>query len=402
MFEDNSLIFSFVYRTISNTILSNQELYTIDMIDKPIKSIQDTASESISIDNNIEPLKTIETNLEYKDKSSVLNKTNQLELFENAEIQNPKNTEQKECNLSNRNLYNNELKQNISLENKQEIKTNEQTKEFSQYKVKIYDTKNDEILELKNVNIDKVNESVIPFEFNSITKNDLNKNTFFKQGFNTNALENLQIDNEENLQKLSKGVSLLQKGYKVVGKLFNTYLFIECNDCAILIDQHATHERLIYDKLKKYYDNKNVVTQDLLVPYLLEVNAQEKIFIEDNLQQFYELGFVIEEFGDKEYKISAVPHILGGNFDCKSFFDDVLSQIGKEIKAKEMLRFDEYLMQRACKSAIKGGNDINENEICSLVDAVLENNTELFCPHGRPIAIKIDKKDIEKWFKRVL
>ena len=206
------------------------------------------------------------------------------------------------------------------------------------------------------------------------------------------------VEEEDEEQSLS----LLKNGYKVVGKLFNTFLFVESGESAILIDQHAAHERIIYDRLQKFYGNKEKATQPLLIPYMLNVNSQEKSFIEQNLEQFNNLGFELEEFGDKSYKISAVPHILGGNFDCKQFFDGILSQIGKELKVAENLHFDEYLMQRACKAAIKAGNDMSENEICVLVDAVLENNTELFCPHGRPIAIKIDRKDIEKWFKRVL
>ena len=406
-FEDNSTIFSFVYRTVSNTILSNQDLYTIDMINTPIKSLKN------------EPLLQTEQQDAFKNYDNIFDSTNKTTFEDNLSYSNSNQfnnisaliTDNPEKNSGNEKLQNEidknmqstyEIKTKIdsSLVTNSEVFNAKNDNQCTTYKIKIYDKDSDELKEVTDLRVDKISENVIPFSFTPFSSKDLNNNTPFNQSNYINPYNKLET--KINSSDDTRSVSLLKNGYKVVGKLFNTFLFVESGDTAILIDQHAAHERIIYDRFQKYYGNKDKATQQLLVPYILNVNFQEKSFLEQNMQQFIDLGFVIEEFGDKAYKVSAVPLLLGGNFDCKTFFDDILNQVGKELKVKESLHFNEYLMQRACKSAIKAGNNMSENEICALVDAVLENNTELFCPHGRPIAIKIDRKDIEKWFKRVL
>ena len=415
-FDDNSSIFSFVYRTVSNTILSNQDLYTIDLIDKPIKSLKNEPliqTEQQDAFKNFDNLFENNSNQNLKYSNSSEHKFasenvifNDNKNFENAMLQDKNNINEdlpynSNYNVSNLN-YNNEINNNNiqtslsnSLNENNNIENNNEELP-SIYKLKIFDNADDKIKEIKNVNVNEEENMSLGIE--AFSSKNLNNDTSFNQRLKPEFQYRGYVEEEDEEQSLS----LLKNGYKVVGKLFNTFLFVESGESAILIDQHAAHERIIYDRLQKFYGNKEKATQPLLIPYMLNVNSQEKSFIEQNLEQFNNLGFELEEFGDKSYKISAVPHILGGNFDCKQFFDGILSQIGKELKVAENLHFDEYLMQRACKAAIKAGNDMSENEICVLVDAVLENNTELFCPHGRPIAIKIDRKDIEKWFKRVL
>ena len=415
-FDDNSSIFSFVYRTVSNTILSNQDLYTIDLIDKPIKSLKNEPliqTEQQDAFKNFDNLFENNSNQNLKYSNSSEHKFasenvifNDNKIFENAMLQDKNNINEdlqynSNYNVSNLN-YNNEINNNNiqtslsnSLNENNNIENNNEELP-SIYKLKIFDNNDDKIKEIKNVNVNEEENMSLGIE--AFSSKNLNNDTSFNQRLKPEFQYRGYVEDEDEEQSLS----LLKNGYKVVGKLFNTFLFVESGESAILIDQHAAHERIIYDRLQKFYGNKEKATQPLLIPYMLNVNSQEKSFIEQNLEQFNNLGFELEEFGDKSYKISAVPHILGGNFDCKQFFDGILSQIGKELKVAENLHFDEYLMQRACKAAIKAGNDMSENEICVLVDAVLENNTELFCPHGRPIAIKIDRKDIEKWFKRVL
>ena len=415
-FDDNSSIFSFVYRTVSNTILSNQDLYTIDLIDKPIKSLKNEPliqTEQQDAFKNFDNLFENNSNQNLKYSNSSEHKFasenvifNDNKIFENAMLQDKNNINEdlqynSNYNVSNLN-YNNEINNNNiqtslsnSLNENNNIENNNEELP-SIYKLKIFDNADDKIKEIKNVNVNEEENMSLGIE--AFSSKNLNNDTSFNQRLKPEFQYRGYVEDEDEEQSLS----LLKNGYKVVGKLFNTFLFVESGESAILIDQHAAHERIIYDRLQKFYGNKEKATQPLLIPYMLNVNSQEKSFIEQNLEQFNNLGFELEEFGDKSYKISAVPHILGGNFDCKQFFDGILSQIGKELKVAENLHFDEYLMQRACKAAIKAGNDMSENEICVLVDAVLENNTELFCPHGRPIAIKIDRKDIEKWFKRVL
>ena len=453
-FDNNGEIFSFVYHTVSSTILSNQDLFSMDMIDKPINSLnklgktldtsiqgeqQDAFKEyddifktqtqdnqnrtAYSNSNNFESISnTTQTQSDISDidVSQIINQVKSAISIPDAEkkdFESFKNAirESLQQNLDSNNASTNDTSiDNIDTSNKNEVKSpkflegkeifaDEQGK-YTIEKINVYG-KNDKVIGVKEVKIYEdmfdPDEIVRSINMVDIGFGEMNGDVKLKSPDSIHNIEEIPTQQVQDVIKDST-TALLKNGYKVVGKLFNTFLFVEHEDSAILIDQHAAHERVIYDKLQNYYSNKERALQPLLVPYILELNYLEKIFIEQNLQQFLDLGFEMEEFGDKSYKISAVPLLLGGNFDCKSFFDDILKQYGKEVKIKDSLKFNEYLMQRACKSAIKAGNDMSEQEICYLVDAVIENKTELFCPHGRPIAIKIERKDIEKWFKRVL
>jgi len=187
---------------------------------------------------------------------------------------------------------------------------------------------------------------------------------------------------------------------KFRGTIFNTYLIYEIRDKVYFIDQHAAHERLLYDKLRKKLAERKIDRQGLLSPYVLHVNEQEKQFIEDNIEVIQNLGFDICIFGKSTFKIDCVPSDLQ-NLNIKEFFDDLLSDLNrlKEIKLEEILK--DKIATTACKHAIKGGKELNEEEVKTLF-GMLEGNMGLKCPHGRPICVALEKKDIEKMFKRIV
>lgn len=192
----------------------------------------------------------------------------------------------------------------------------------------------------------------------------------------------------------------LEKAIKKVGKIFNTYLIVEVDDDVFFIDQHAAHERVLYEKFKAQYDSKSIAVQPLLFPYVLSLNPLESNIIEENLETMQELGFDISEFGNNTYKVNAVPAIVSEmNFD--TFFNEFLSDTKNTLKKSSDLIKD-YLMQHSCKSAIKGGNDLTDSEINQLFNQMGKEKIALFCPHGRPIAIRISKSEVEKWFKRIV
>ena len=192
----------------------------------------------------------------------------------------------------------------------------------------------------------------------------------------------------------------IEKAIKKVGKIFNTYLIVEVDDDVFFIDQHAAHERVLYEKFKAQYDNKSIAVQPLLFPYVLSLNPLESNIIEENLETMQELGFDISEFGNNTYKVNAVPAIVSEmNFD--TFFNEFLSDTKNTLKKSSDLIKD-YLMQHSCKSAIKGGNDLTDSEINQLFNQMGKEKIALFCPHGRPIAIRISKSEVEKWFKRIV
>ncbi len=187
--------------------------------------------------------------------------------------------------------------------------------------------------------------------------------------------------------------------YKVVGTVFNTYIILENSDNLFLIDQHAAHERLLFEKIKDSNNATANLKQDLLLPYVFKVNNLENNFMLENIHVFNELGFTVEEFGNLTYKIVSVPLILS-SLNLKDFIDDCLSDLNYLSKnIKDLLKM---LATKACKAAVKGGQKLSNNEINYLMKELIENNTQLLCPHGRPVIIKIKNSEIEKWFKRIV
>ena len=186
-----------------------------------------------------------------------------------------------------------------------------------------------------------------------------------------------------------------------IGKIFNTYLIIQWGDNIYLIDQHAGHERIRYEKLKAEYETGSIAVQPMLLPYVLTLNSEDSRIIEANLDAIRSVGFEIDEFGDNSYKISAVPVIVDG-IDFDKFFSMFLAEKLNKSKITEAELVKESLMQMACKSAIKGGDDLSKDEIDRLLKEMQEQKVTLFCPHGRPVIVRITKNEIEKWFKRIV
>lgn len=191
------------------------------------------------------------------------------------------------------------------------------------------------------------------------------------------------------------------KRSKVAGKLFNTYILIEYDNSIILIDQHAAHEKLLYDRLLAEYNTQNIVTQSLLLPFDFSVSATESSFLSDNLENLKNIGFEVTQ-NDKNalnFSVKSIPACCTG-INLKEFVGSFLSEnIGNN---KLPQAFLEELMQIACKAATKGEYDLSESEINSLLEQIDNETTELFCPHGRPIAITLKRSEIEKWFKRIV
>ncbi len=188
--------------------------------------------------------------------------------------------------------------------------------------------------------------------------------------------------------------------YKIVGELFNEFLILEKNDKMILLDFHAGHERLNYDKFTKMVKARDVVIQDLLIPYVQELSEPEVEFILDLKPNLSDLGFDIDAFGDKKIIINSVPMQLK-DINLKDFIDDLVHDM-KNLKPTMNNEIRHYLMQKACKSSVKSGMKLNEMEIKELLKNLDINNPVLLCPHGRPVVTIISRAQIEKWFKRIV
>jgi len=169
----------------------------------------------------------------------------------------------------------------------------------------------------------------------------------------------------------------------LIGKAFQTYLMVEKDMSLYIIDQHAAHERILYDKLTEQLNQKQIILQGLLVPHIITLNHLEEAFLLEQLQKINELGFEIEPFGSLSFKISSVPSVLSGiNIDL--FFNEILKDMTalNKIKASDLII--DHLKQASCKAAVKAGNNLSKLEIASLFNKMKEQNTTLLCPHGRP------------------
>ncbi len=209
-------------------------------------------------------------------------------------------------------------------------------------------------------------------------------------------LEELEKKKKQELQTEIK----IDKEIRLVGQALNTYIIFEDGLDLYFIDQHAAHERLLFDKLIDGLNNKEIPLQPLLVPFILNVNNIEFSFLSDNFESIKTLGVELEEFGNNAFKVSAIPAYLT-EINLQKFFNDILSDMDnlKRISAKDVLM--EKFAQKACKSAIKSGDKLSDSELDFLLN-ILKNNLGLKCPHGRPVAIKITRMEIDKWFKRIV
>lgn len=185
-----------------------------------------------------------------------------------------------------------------------------------------------------------------------------------------------------------------------IGKLFNTYLILEREEQCYFIDQHAAHEKILYDKLLKKYEQKRLQTQPLMIPFVFDVSAADAELLIENTELLEDCGFGISPFGDCTFTLSYLPYECVG-IDLQLFVSDLLMLVSSSEKSPMVLK--ERLMQAACKAAVKGEiDDLSQPEINALLDEMTAQGITLFCPHGRPIAVSFSKKEIEKWFKRIV
>ena len=187
---------------------------------------------------------------------------------------------------------------------------------------------------------------------------------------------------------------------RYVGKLFNTYLLYEIDKDVYIIDQHAAHERLIFNQLKEKMQTRSIVQQPMLFPFEMQLNAFEFAFINERMPQIREMGFEISEGAENVCLVTAIPADLQG-IDLSRFFHEILGDIKGYRAIKLTTILQDKLASAACKAAVKGGQDLTRGEIDALFK-LLDGDMGLKCPHGRPVVVKMSKTEIEKMFKRIV
>ena len=251
---------------------------------------------------------------------------------------------------------------------------------------------NDENIVINNENSSSQNNHV---EENKI--NDYKYINTSKLGIPTTAMSNskfINMGNNGNLDLINRD-KIRNVNYKYCGIVFRTFIIIEIDDELYLVDQHAAHERVLYEQIKENYKNniKNN-SQLMLMPEVVNLTHKEMEFIKNNLELFQNYGFDIEVFGDNAIKINGIPDIeYKIKIDTKNIFMDILDEMLTKERTTIKDIEERFIATVACKAAVKANMDLVEDEVHKLLDRLLRLKNPYTCPHGRPTTIKLGKME---------
>lgn len=211
--------------------------------------------------------------------------------------------------------------------------------------------------------------------------------------------ESRPLFNEGPAEQINSILPEIKEPMKIFGALFNTYILVEYKDQLLMVDQHAVHERLLFDKLMKEHEKERQSGQELLVPIIVSVTNEELRMLEENREALESIGLVIEAFGEKDVAVRTIPMILG-EAQAKNFVTDVISELetGKDPTFEKKRT---TLLQTACKHAVKGGETLPEDQLRGLLDEMIGKKVTPTCPHGRPLVVAITHRELDKKFKRI-
>ncbi len=205
---------------------------------------------------------------------------------------------------------------------------------------------------------------------------------------NTNLFDNIEDDYKYKPQ------------YKFVGIVFNTYIIFEMDNEMYIMDQHAAHERIMFEKVKKnYYSDEAKDSQLMLLPDIITLTHKEMDIAKENMDLFRKAGFIIDEFGENTIKISGTPSICV-DLNTRELFLETLDEINAVARTAKQEKENRFLATIACKSAVKAHMVLTKEEVESLMDELLKLTNPFTCPHGRPTVIKMSKYEIERKFER--
>ena len=412
-FEEESKIFKAIYHAIQETLLK------AELIAAPEKEVEDTkeAVEEVKqshIFGNLfkkqEKVNEFENTAKINIVEAMYNAKNGEEIEKTQII----NTEEIKEQLK-KEEENIEKVNNISDENKEDIKEanisigniltdlakmkagiTEEVDISSDINVETNTEVNQKIEELNNLRVEETFDTMYERTFGKIPASTEEKLVEDKK-----KIDAYDIIKDNNISVFEEVEEIKQKPvYKFIGIAFSTYIIIEINDEMYIIDQHAAHERIMYEKIKKnYYSNGEKESQMLLLPDVITLTHKEMDIARDNMEIFQNAGFELEEFGENTIKLNGVPTVCY-DLDTKELFLETLDEINTVARTAKQEIEERFIETVACKAAVKAKMSLNVQEVESLMDELLRLPNPFTCPHGRPTAIKMDLKDIEKKFAR--
>ena len=308
----------------------------------------------------------------------------------------------------------NELQENnkeTEIENEQQ-KSNQETEKDSELQE---DDKETEIKNEPQEKLEQIQEQIEKLEnLNYDETPELDFNTMYEKLFGTKPIETPLEQKKEEQKEENTAIDLIKNNvsvfedseeyqrpiYKFIGIAFNTYIIIEMDKEMYIIDQHAAHERIMYEKVKNnYYSENSKDSQMLLLPDIITLSHKEMEIAKDNMDMFEKAGFSLEEFGENTIKLTGVPTVCI-DIDNKELFLETLDEINAIARTAKQEKEEKFIATVACKAAVKANMVLDKAEVENLMDKLLELPNPFTCPHGRPTAIKMSKYDIERKFAR--
>ena len=366
-----------------------------------------------------EEIKNTATLKEEKEDYKLENSENDV----NGKIDNNED-ENADAKLNDNNNDNSEEKVNIKINNDEEnTNKEEQENANSKQEENISEEKNGTIDDA-NAIIENIDDPEIQKEFEEIKgkMQDLNDNPqVVSEDFNEMYAKLFgrvpiqeETENKEQEESTTDAVDIIKDNisvfegqeeakkpeYKFIGIVFKTYIILEIDKEMYILDQHAAHERIMYEKVKKnYYSEESKDSQMLLLPDVITLTHKEMDIAKENIKMFEQAGFSLEEFGDNTIKLTGVPTVCI-DLDTKELFLETLDEINTVARTAKQEKEEKFIATVACKAAVKANMALTEQEVDSLMEKLLELPNPFTCPHGRPTAIKMTKYDIERKFAR--
>lgn len=249
------------------------------------------------------------------------------------------------------------------------------------------------------------------YVFDIDTKNDNNKNIMSTNSFEEENRPAQSTSKETQSKPTPTGeqMTFVSSGFmtedarpkhRLIGQLFKTYWLIEYDKKLFIMDQHAAHEKVMYEKLMKQYQNREILSQQIAPPLVISVNPRQQEVLRENQNFFEDMGFQLENFGGKEYMLRAIPLETYG-LAAQDIFIDFIDSLMEEGSHLNMDLFIYKIATMACKAAVKGNMELSFQEADALIDELLQLENPYNCPHGRPTIISMTETEIEKKFKRI-
>ena len=268
--------------------------------------------------------------------------------------------------------------------------------------------------ETKTMDESNISEKIKELDALKIEPDYKNFDEMYALTFGTTRKEQPKVEEDNSTYKVdtadlktAENVSIFEKmpkndipDYKFIGIAFSTYIIIEMDKELYIIDQHAAHERIMYEKIKaNYYSDSNKDSQLMLLPGIINLSHKDMQIAKDNMEIFEKAGFVLEEFGENTIKLSGVPTVCL-DLDTKELFLETLDEINTVARTAKQEIEEKFIATVACKAAVKANMALTREEVDSLMRQLLVLPNPFTCPHGRPTAIRMTREDIERKFSR--